>query len=303
VERNVRFYVLRCEKRLVDGTLERTNPVEVLARTNRLSFDAPDTGRYAVDPGGDAIAMMLDQTTRDSAQGKFFRVRRRGLPSVERAGRVHPLAIQPDEGLFEPCHFVLFGGSVLGYEGNYFGPRAGNLPRYIMEKMPDIVDRSYLEPIFRQDWERRLRQIGEVKLFQIAVARDMERQLHLLNESVAGMLRAGKEASEAEEIEVILRGHRYSRGRFRINWLNNIRRFLRDEHAKAGTSKFVIVADNRETGETETFDLLRDALVFAKQIRVAEGRTRTVDSDSAYAAIREAYREAEPELRRFMVGE
>jgi hypothetical protein len=253
-----------------------------------------------MEPDGDAVAAIIDRPTSARIEGKFAKLRRTALPLVERAGNLHPLQIRSDEGLFEPCHFVLFDGLILGYEGNYYGPRAGYFARYIQEKMPGLVDRAYLEAILRSDWEERLRQVGSVRMFRIRLARNMERQARLLHDSLGSALRAAAEAAESEEIELVLGGHPYSRSRFGLPWLSNIRRFLRNDDARAGTSKFIIEAENTDTEQMETFDLLQEALVFTKPVHVSEdGRSRVVASGSAYEAIREAYQEADSELRRY----
>jgi len=295
--------VLKCEKRDPHGRWAAVAPSDVLTGINGLPLSSPHTGRYLVEPDGDAVAAIIDRSSSERVEGKFAKLRRTALPLVERAGSLRPLQIRSGEGLFEPSHFVLFDGLILGYEGNYYGPRAGYFARYIQEKMPGLVDRAYLESILRSDWEERLRQVGMVKVLRIRLARNMERQARMLHESLASAFRAAEEAGEAEEIELALGGHPYSRSRFRLEWLSNIRRFLRNEEARAGTTKFVLEAENTQTEKMETFDLLQEALVFTKPVRVSQdAQSRTIVSASAYEAIREACREAEPELRRFREG-
>jgi hypothetical protein len=300
VARNIRFFVLKCEKRESDGRWTTVAPSALAAGINQLPLTSPVAGRYLVEPEGDAVAAIIDHATDDRVEGKFAKLRRTALPLVERAGSLRPLQIRTGEGLFEPCHFVLFGGLILGYEGNFYGPRPGYFARYMHDKMPGIVDRASLESILRSDWEERLQQVGMVKLLRIRLARNMERQVRMLDESLASAFRAAARAAEAEEIELVLEGHPYSRSRFNLQWLANIRRFLRNEEARAGTTKFILEAENSQTEEMEKFDLLQEALVFTRPVRVSQdGPSRTIVSASAYEAIREAYREAEPELGRF----
>lgn len=267
-------------------------------RIVQLPLDDPQSGRYSARLGGDADTLFSADESGPDIQGIFAKVRRTGLPSIERAGTIRPLGIAVDEGLFEPCHFILFDGAILGYEGNFFGPRAGRLARYVADKSQNAVERAGLETILRSDWEERLQRIGAVRWIRIRMARDKVREARLLDGNLGRALQATSEASEAEEVELVLRGRAHSRKGFRLPWLGNIARFLRREPAQSGTSRFEIRARNMESGKVETFDLLQEALTFVKPVRLREGRrTRAVDPQSAFLAIREAFAESERELR------
>ncbi|MBA2725549.1 MAG: hypothetical protein H0U53_06130 [Actinobacteria bacterium] len=61
-------------------------------------------------------------------------------------------------------------------------------------------------------------------------------------------------------------------------------------------SRFVVRGQDEETGRVETVDLLSDRLISSQQIVLASERTRTLNTRSAYAAIRRAHRELQDEL-------
>lgn len=293
----IRFFILHCEKRNRRGYWKRVDPQPVFDRIVQLPLDDPQSGRYSAVLGGDADTLFSADELGPDIRGIFAKVRRSGLPSIEQAGNIRPLSIAVDEGLFEPCHFILFEGTILGYEGNFFGPRAGRLARYVADKSQNTVERARLETILRSDWQERLQRIGAVRWIKIRIARDRVREARLLDENLGRALQATSEASEAEQVELVLRGRAHSRKGFRLPWLGNIARFLRRERAHSGTSRFEIRAKNMESGKVETIDLLQEALAYVKPVRLRQRKTRAVDPLSAFQAIQEAFEESERELR------
>lgn len=51
-----------------------------------------------------------------------------------------------------------------------------------------------------------------------------------------------------------------------------------------------------ESDRTETFDLLKDQLIFKREITKVSGKTRGVDSESMFSAIQKAYNDHKDEL-------
>ena len=90
-----------------------------------LPFSSDLDGRYWEDSedSEDSVLCLLDGPYGTLPTVQFCRVRRAGLPQLERAGNVKDLDIALDEGLLETIHAVFFPENVVGVAYNHYGPR------------------------------------------------------------------------------------------------------------------------------------------------------------------------------------
>ncbi|MCI4357197.1 MAG: hypothetical protein L3K18_08710 [Thermoplasmata archaeon] len=286
--RNIYFYHVHAE--LDDGgDASAVALAPLLRKAAAIPFDGTPS-RYLVSGDGDATALWLKDGHGTSVAGRLTKTRRSGLPGAERGGQERDIPLDDGEGLLEPCHFELFDGQFLAYEYNHYGPRASVLPFYIERKLPEDVSRIFIHPILRPNVAGRLREIGEVKLLRLAVARDRIEETRRLSPSLHTAFEAAANTTTAEVVELTLRGEKHSRAKWSLPFgVRKIAAYLRVPEAMEGTQEFVIEADNTRTGEADTFDLLREALVLNKAVQYQQdGKSRRVVSASAYRAIEAA---------------
>jgi hypothetical protein len=226
------------------------------------------------------------------------------LPDVERLGQLQALNIPSDAGLFEATHFILFlPQRILGMEFNLYGPRTGQLGDYLLNKCAHLVNGVNFLPILRHDIQQRLDEIGEIAELQIAVARNETGTTRQLDESLPSAFNAVKRISgddEFEIIEVTLRKKPYSRLGFRLPFeRRKILRFLSNPSTRDTLAEFKVRARNTRTQALETFDLLEDKMVSVARVVHAGDRRRSIDSESMFGAIQEAFNTQRDELVAF----
>jgi hypothetical protein len=248
------------------------------------------------------IAMVTAQEVSVGSRGILGTVRRNDLPDVESRGRLEGLNLPANAGLFEDTHFVLFHPQmILGMEFNFFGPRTGRLSEYLLGKCQGLVDEVEFTPILRQDVRERLREIGEVSLVEIAIRRDEIALTGRLHASLRSAFDAAREVAgdgDFEILEIALKKQPYRRvGRSRLPFgRDDVEGLLTDPRGREALAKFNVRARNTRTNAMETFDLLEDKMISVARVVTAGGRRRSVDSDSMFTAIEEAFRVHRDEL-------
>jgi hypothetical protein len=299
VARVIQFYRVRFFLKDASNHTTEVDPHGLFQSVAAMPGSQHPPGRYLMFADGNALAMEIDHIDGDVA-GKIANFRQTDLPLVDDKQTKHPLTIRPEEGLYYPAHFVLFGGQVLGFEANFYGPRASAIDHFLSQTLRDNVSRVELQAIPKSGALERLRRIRDVKLFRIRVARDVIERSRVLDENVFDGLDALKRSTTSEELEIAFRPSKYSRGTFPLSWKRNIPRYLSDPVAKEGTSEFVIEGYDPQADQMVTIDLLQEYVVSEKVLRVIDERTRTVRSEDAYTAIRDVRGEFNSDIRRVL---
>ena len=98
-------------------------------------------------------------------------IRRSGLPRVEDAGRVLPLAIASTQGLVEQTHLVFFDKGIVGGEFNFYGPRPSRLADYLEQKVPHFP-RISLDILLNRDSTEQLAHLRDVRLIDLRLRKD-----------------------------------------------------------------------------------------------------------------------------------
>ena len=265
------------------------DPQPMLQFMTGLPFSSGPHGRYWED-SDDSVLCLLDGSSGPLPTVQFCRVRRAGLPQLERAGNVKDLDIAPDEGLLETTHAVFFPKNVVGVAYNHYGPRLSLLGNYIHRKSSGNFPKARFNPILRDDPTLQLGRLTDVRLFDIGIRRPYVDFVRQAAPSLADALDANARLyGEPEKIQVVLR---YPRERSSIAW-RALRPSVADlvvSNAQAPVLDRLRVRGHCEdTDRVEPLDLLKDNIITTKQIVRLGGRGRAVDPVSAYDAISESY--------------
>jgi len=300
VARVIQFYRIEfLVKEASSGRNRNVNPRPLFQAVAAMPSSQYPPGRYLTFADGNALAMEIDRIDGEIA-GKIANFRQNDLPLVDDKQSKHPLAIRPEEGLYYPSHFVLFGGQVLGFEANFLGPRASQIDHFLSRILRDRVTRVELQAIPRAGALDKLRRIREVKLFRIRVGRDVAERTRVLDANIFDALDALKRSIDADDLEIAFRPAKYSRDRFALPWKRRIPQYLSDPVARQGTSEMLIEGYDPKADEMITIDLLQEYVVSEKVLRVIDEKTRTVRSEDAYAAIREVRGEFNADIQRVL---
>ena len=289
--RRVYFYRGFFEKDSSESDLE-----SIFNHVNSLPFT--NDGRYLKLDGGNLRSMYVEHSELPF-KGILGTVRKAGLPLLEEMGSTSPLDIPDTAGLYEPMHFMIFPRNVIGFEYNFYGPRINGLKEYLPKKAPNLIDKVELTPLMRTDIQELISKMGEIKLFRIGIHRNMGDHLRIINDNVHDAFKKLKENDFSEVIEISLRPEKYSRKSIRIPFIDRLPQFLSE--AKDDVDTAIIRAENTSNeNKVDTFDLLQQYLLTTKSVSKIDDSHRSVNSESMFTAISDAYDELKGEIDRII---
>jgi len=270
------------------------DPTPTLGRIHRLGWTPK--GRYLVSTDGNLIACWVDRN-RTPHRLRVANIRRDSLPHIESAGALTPLQLPVQSGLAEQTHVVFFEDNIVGAEFNFYGPRVSKLSHYFSSKARGIGPNPLtFEPLLRQDVAEQLQRYSDIRLLTLKLRPAHSAWLREANESLWRAFRAASQAGGAEEVEVTLKTQSHSRRFLPRRMLQVVRRLARRPEFRQEASRAIIKALDAETGRMDTVDLLNDKLIGKRAILQEDDRYRTVNRDSAFAAIEDVHQELREHL-------
>jgi len=290
VNRSIHFYKINFENG--GAKLKPDQISKVFSTIDKMSFD--ETGRYLPLGDGNMRSIYVDSAN-FPIKARVGTIRRTGLPDIEERGKISPLNIAPNAGLFEPTHFMIFDNNVAAFEYNFYGPRPGSLKYYIPKKLVGI-DKVDLMALFKPDTLDILNKIGEIKLFELRVHRNMGQLLKNLHESLYDCFSSLKKASNSQTLTIILANEKHSRKPIRLKFRERLYEWLQIPGVREGVESIQIKGRNMETDQIEWVDLLQQFLIAEKRVIKQKDGYRAVDSEDMYRAIEQAYNELKDDI-------
>jgi hypothetical protein len=270
------------------------DPVPVLKHLE----DQPYTleGRY-LDMGEGNVAFAITKSLEYPQKLIYVLSRRNNLPELERNGTMSPLPIPIDSGLGEKIHVVFFGRYAAA-DFNFYGPRAGSLATYFALKAKGIGPKIRMQQLIKGEAVEDLKHIDGITLAHFKFHQSAMRLVERADESLAAAFRATIEASDADELELILRRKRkggvtrYLSGHV----LKAIKDLAKHQETYEEFDRLVTVGVSKITAEKEEVDVLSDQLILRRKMVKMNKRSRAVQSESAFAEIESAFTEVRPRL-------
>ena len=292
-----KIYFFRADVGVDDGGLRLPfDPIPALKVIKSLPFTNDDAGRYQFDIDGNAVCI-IENSHFQNRHMMFCRVRRTGLPQLERAGNISDLNLSPDAGLLETVHIVFFpdkvtGDNIVGAEYNHFGPRMSRLGFYLYEKSNEAVPYAIFRPIIRGDAAEQLSRLAEIRVLDISIQPAFASVMRQADQSLGDAFEANaRVVDEPETVQVVVKPQRHARQSTLDRLLNPLRALLNQNDTRQAFDRFQVRGKCDDTGRVETIDLLKDQLISTRQIVRLNERGRALDPNSAFEAIRDAYRE------------
>ncbi|MGO4129220.1 hypothetical protein AB4Z01_32820 [Inquilinus sp. YAF38] len=273
------------------------DPTPALTAIGGMPFADGQSGRYLVDEDGNALCVW--PTTSDVATMRFCQIRRTGLPQLEQAGTVSDLNIATDAGLLEPVHVVFFSDNIVGADFNFYGPRLSRLGFYLRVKSGNIIPLATFEPLLRLDVAEQLDHLTELRLLDLKIRASYSETIRQADTSLGDAFAANARVldGDAEEIRLVLQPAKDGRREALRRLLSPLKALLRGRELRENVARFQVKGKHDESNKVETIDLLRDQLIARKQVMRIGERSRAINPDSAFAAIRAAHDELAGELR------
>lgn len=294
VERKIYFYRVDAGQDAA-GRPVVFNPAATLTHLKGLGFT--EDGRYWDSGDGNITCCWIDAAS-PHGRLRVGNVRRSGLPQVERRGAIEPLGIPQAAGLVEQVHVTFFPNQIVGAEFNFYGPRLSRLERYFAVRADGVCPPVIFEPLLRQDVTDQLDRLGDVRLFHLKIHASYAGIVAEADQDLGAAFEAAARAGQAEELEIILRPRAHSRGTLANRLLRTVKQLAQRQDLREEASHFTVKGFNEVADRVEAVDILKDQLISRKRIVLEDERTRALDTESAYAAIEDAYTELRTELLR-----
>jgi hypothetical protein len=253
-------------------------------------------GRY-LDVGEGNVVFASPISSEYPQKLVFVLSRRNNLPELEQDGKMSALPIPIDSGLGEKIH-VMFFGRYAAADFNFYGPRATALATYFALKAKGIGPKIRLQQLVKGEAVDDLKRLDGITVAHFKFHESALRLVERADESLAAGLRATLEASDADELELILRRKRkggvtkYLAGHV----LKGIKELARQEATYEEFDRLVATGVSSVTGQREDVDVLSDQLILKRKMVKMNKRSRAVQSESAFEAIESAFLEAQPRL-------
>ena len=255
-----------------------------------------NNSRYFRLPNGNDLSMYIDSYLNGIIEGRIVLCRRSLLPEIEDSGNLTSLQLAENAGLAEITHFKYFSNfNILGVEYNFYGPKSGNIVEYFQNKLIGCIDMFRVTSVIDNTWSELLNSDRyQLSMFGFKATRNAADSIRRLNNSLGEAFDAAASIEDVEEIELIVRRRSRSRESFSPEgfcWRNLFENnFMHREEFEKLSVGLV------EDGHNRTLNLLEDKLCVNKVVRVVEGRTRSLESTSVYAAISSAFEDCRDQL-------
>lgn len=285
------------------------DPTPALKHINTLPFTNDNNGRYLFDdPDGFGNAVcVVDYSDRANQRIRFCRVRRTGLPQLERAGNISDLDIDSDTGLLEAIHVVFFPDNIVGAEYNHFGPRISRLGSYLHEKSGNELrlptSGNELRPLtfrhlVRSEVAEQLDRLTDIRIMDFSISPAHISLVRQADGSLADALEATRRAvGEPDTVRLILTPRKENQTEFCNEWINRLKQLLNFERIYEGAARLQVRGKCEDSGRVETINLLNNLFISTKQIVRLNERGRSLDPESAFQAIRDAREELGDDLQ------
>jgi hypothetical protein len=293
LERKIHFYRADC------GTGENEKPLAwkhgpPLSHIAGLPFTGLESGGRYLEDDGDIYCCWFGK---DPNKIRFAVVRRDAWPQIEENGKLTPLNYPTNAGLVEVIHVRFFPKNIVGFDSNFYGPRLPRLGRYINRVAAGIGPKVVFNPLLRRDALNEL--VGkDLRVFSMRIKSSEVETVEKADKALGEAFRASKEASDADEVQVVFKPKPHSRD-------ESLKKKLKSATEKLASrsdisdiaSEFKV--DVMEPGKrSQAIDLLGDAFVAETRIMRQSTTGRALDEKDAFAKIEEAYEDRRQELEK-----
>lgn len=293
VERKIYFYHANIGY-ADDGVPLSFDPIPTLqAITSTISMP----GWYEEESDGSAMCLFPDANGFQYPIARFGKVRRQGLPQLERAGQVSDLGITEDAGLLESVHVVFFPNNIVGAEYNHHGPRLGRLGNYLRTRSNGNLDRILMNPIMNSDAAAKLDALDELHLLRFHVLPSaidiVSTEYTPIAEALDSLARA---LANPLSLELVLRPTKDAERDYLREVRPPLQRLLRNLDFRREAKQ--VQAEGRRTGirRLDDINLLKDDIVTSRAVSLANPRGKALETSSVVGAIIAAYNDMRAEI-------
>jgi len=271
--------------------------------------------RQLVEYKGDFLYIKVYDT---EAASKFNRglysiakIRKSDLPLKFDINNKHisPLNLRDNEGLFEPSHFVIFDGKIIGAEYNHYGVRQINsklewlINDYLTQNTLADIKRVEIKPILKKEVYDLIEKFVEIRGIRISIATNYAKLLK--QEDPASFEQMFSAAEIVDDMWLHLtfslgRGKKYGDPAKFEKVLKSIKKILSREDSKNNVNLIEIRGKFEGSDSIESINVLEELMLTEKRVSKLDDRTRAVNPESMYEEIIDSYLALKDELEEFV---
>jgi len=224
---------------------------------------------------------------------RFYKVRRDELPGLDDGQGDHSdLDLDEDEGLAEAIHLMMFPNGVVAAESFGHGPRATRFPLYLKGKL-DMP--CTMVPIIRHDVVEEALKFGDIRLLRVKLDPSAESYGAASPQALHGLMGTAQELHTGVYAELALRSPKGDQ-----KFTTRVKKVISEIFGGNGDvdafEKVEIEGKPDPDTPVAELDLLSERLYRTVEIPYRAQRTRELDADAAFAAIRDAYNRVKNQL-------
>ena len=271
----------------------------LLAEIAALEFTLTDVpSRYEWESADSRLCAFFDPP--DARDALIFCRSRYSEPlQLERQGEITSLELEQGQGVLDGSHVVFFPDNVVGIEYNRYAPSATKLGWYLTAKSENFLRPVELHHLMRTNPADRLAGLRDLQEIEIEVRSPFVAIVQDEAPSLGKVLDGVREAAGGgRTVRAVLSFPEETRRNALSTLAAQLERLLRRPDIANNATKFKVRGTSQSVGKLDPIDLLTDRIITKKQISRAQPGGRTVDSQAAFAEIRDAYVELLPDIKR-----
>jgi hypothetical protein len=284
---------------------ERSFLDDILSKNPKISYDE------TCDIVLENLDSLIPNKLKNSSLWRISKVRKTDLPQKysETKMKAEPLDLKQDEGIYEPTHFILFDGALIGAEFNRYGPGVAGGLSMIIENFIETnkiahIKRVEIKRIFRNDIYDTIDKIPEIRGLSIKIATNYAKLLKAEDNHTFGKIFSAADLVDDMSMMLSFKAGRSKKSNQSDNFvdlISIIKKILKRGDSK-GNVKILNVVGKRDISDDnyEIINLLEQLMVCEKRITQIDDKTRVVSSIDMYKQIMESYETFQEELKDFI---
>jgi len=222
---------------------------------------------------------------------------------------VFPLDLKDYQGLFDPSHFVIFDGKIIGAEYNHYGIKWVHsklvwLINEYLRNNPQIgLKRVEIKPILKKEVYDLIEKFIEIKGIRISVATNYAKLLKQEDPQSFEQMFSAAELVDDMWLHLSFtlgKGRRYGDPSKFEKLLKSIKKILSRKDSKSNINVLDIRGKLEGSDSIESINVLEELMLTEKRIPKLDDRTKAVNPDSMYREIIDSYTSLKNELEEFM---
>jgi hypothetical protein len=266
----------------------------ILQRIENLPFS--DTGRYFVEPKGEARLCVFPDTLQYPLMLRFGKTRRDLLPDVEKSGQLGELDLAEDEGLIDIGHVVIFDDGHVASEWNPEAPKLQRLTPYLLDK-GDVQKVVRFRNLFQRDIVDAVSSLNNVRMLSIDLPPESVEVAREADDNLADALDATERLGATKRTGLTLTAHQQGSAKLKDLALKLAGIIQARPQERGRFNNITATGVDSASGVTRYIDILENKLVLGEMFPRKNARSRSIDKDEAYRLLQRSYLEMKPKLK------